>query len=84
MLRRELGNLLMLGLAAAVFSLSTLWIIAAAQDYGKVLAALPFAGSALLMAGIAWKIRPIPGTLAHYRRRHRPLAGPRPGADLPQ
>jgi len=24
------------------------------------------------------------GTLAHYRARHRPLAGPAPGARLPQ
>jgi hypothetical protein len=33
----------------------------------------------------AWLVRlSRPGTLAYYRARHRPLAGPAPGARLPQ
>ena len=34
---------------------------------------------------VAWIVRWFGrGTLAHYRARHRPLAGPAPGARLPQ
>jgi hypothetical protein len=84
MQRRDVSLVLILGAAAAVLGLGTLWMLAAGQERIGVAAILPFAVSALLMAGVAWKVRPSPGTLAHYLRRHEPLAGPRPGAELPQ
>jgi hypothetical protein len=84
MTRRDLNTAFSLALSAAVLAISTLWLIGTPHQHVNTLAALPFAASALLMAGIAWKARPAPGSLAHYRRRHRPLAGPRPGAGLPE
>jgi len=39
----------------------------------------------LCALAVAWVVRVSGrGTLAHYRARHRPLAGPPPGARLPQ
>ena len=70
--------------AAAIFAVSTLWVIAGRGGHLSAWAVIPFFWSAVLLAGVAHALRQLPGTLTGYRRHHRPLAGPREGAQLPQ
>jgi 4-amino-4-deoxy-L-arabinose transferase-like glycosyltransferase len=81
MRQRVMAVLWLIG-AAAALTLSTLWAIAASNGKVSAWALVAFVWSAALLAGLAHHLTQ-PDQLDRYRSRRKPLAGPRPGAELP-
>jgi peptidoglycan/LPS O-acetylase OafA/YrhL len=81
--RNRLMSLVGLCAAGVAFILGSVWIIAGAGPAPGPWAVLPLAGSAALLACTAIAIGARRNDLRRYRVQHKPLAGPRPGAQLP-
>lgn len=81
--RRTSNALLWLFAAAGLFGLVTLWIIAQGHGLGSVWPLLPVLCGALLLGAVAHVLKHYQSALTRYRLQHKPLAGPRPGAALP-
>lgn len=82
-MRGKLPLLVLWGAAAAAALAVSVLAVAAAQD-GKlgVWALVAFAWSAALLAGFGHHLTQ-QDPISRYRQQHKPLAGPRPGAELP-
>ena len=81
-LRQRLAALLWLLAAAGGFALSTLWVIASPGGQLGAWALVPFAWTAATLAVVAHNLNQY-ATRRRYFAQPRPLAGPRPGAELP-
>jgi hypothetical protein len=68
--------------AAAAFAVSALGVIAAQDGKLSVWALVAFAWSAAMLAGLGHHLSQHDAA-TRYRQHHKPLAGPRPGAELP-
>ena len=81
--RRTLNSLLWLFAAAGLFGLGTLWVLAQGHGLASVWPLLPVLCGVLLLAAVAHGLKHYQRALTRYRLQHKPLAGPRPGAALP-
>jgi hypothetical protein len=80
------------GLAAVLWTVAGAGTIAAGMAWGfgvqngKMSAVAPVAifWSAALVAVVVHHLSQSAGALTRYRLHHKPLAGPRPGAELPE
>ncbi|HWB44470.1 MAG TPA: hypothetical protein VG900_03450 [Hyphomicrobiaceae bacterium] len=81
--RRVLTALLWFFAAAGLFMLGTLWAIGFGQGLQKVWPFIPVLLGAVMLAAVAHYLTLQQDPLRTYRQRHKPLAGPKPGAALP-
>lgn len=81
--RDKLKTLAWLLAAAGLAAASAQWILSAHTVAGGRLALAPFALSAALLATLILARGQRRNSRTRYRARHKPLAGPRPGAELP-
>jgi hypothetical protein len=81
-LRQRLAALLWLLAAAGGFALSTLWVIASPSGQMSAWALVPLVWTAALLALVAHNLNQY-AMRRRYFSQQRPMAGPRPGAELP-
>ena len=84
MLMHRISAALLWTLAAVVaFAVCAVWIADAQRGVVSAWVILPFFWSAAVLAVVGHHLAQWLGPLARYLARHRPLAGPRAGAELP-
>ena len=80
---RILAVLLWVLAAIAAFAISAVWIIDAQSGMVSAWVILPFFWSAAVLSILGHYLAQWRPPIARYLARHRPLAGPRAGAELP-
>jgi peptidoglycan/LPS O-acetylase OafA/YrhL len=80
--RSRSSYLLALAAAGGAFAVCTIWLISTRGAPGPLLV-LPFVLSGLALITLAHLVAHRHDVRTRYHLRHRPLAGPRPGARLP-
>ena len=84
MLMHKISALLLWTFAAAVaFAVCAVWFADAQRGSVSAWVILPFFWSAAVLAAVGHYLAQWWAPLARYLARHRPLAGPRTGAELP-
>ena len=81
--RRVLTAVLWFFAAAGLFMLGTLWAIGLGHGLRAVWPLVPVLFGAVLLAAVAHYLTYQQDPLRTYRQRHKRLAGPKPGAALP-
>jgi hypothetical protein len=82
--RKKAALILFLMIASAAFVVSAVWLVAYRADAASALTLVPFGLSAALLAVLARMAAQQDDQVSRYQTRHKPLAGPRPGARLPR
>ena len=67
-----------------VFAVCAYWIVDAQSGKISAWVILPFFWGAALMAVVAHYVAQWRDPISRYLASHKPLAGPRPGAELPE
>lgn len=83
LMHRILAVLLWVLAAIAAFAISAVWIIDAQSGMVSAWVILPFFWSAAVLSILGHYLAQWRPPIARYLARHRPLAGPRAGAELP-
>jgi hypothetical protein len=83
LLQRILGAALWLAAGAAVLIVYVVWLVDAESGKVSAWAMLPFFWGAALVAALAHYLSQLRDPVSRYMARRKPLAGPRPGAELP-
>lgn len=83
LVQRLLAALLQILAVVVAFAVCALWIADAQSGTVSAWAILPFFWSAAALAVLGHYLARWRAPVTHYLARHKPLAGPREGAELP-
>lgn len=83
-MHRGFAALLWLLAAAAAFAISAVWVVDAQSGKMSAWALVPIFWGAALVAVLVHYLSLGGDALTRYLHHHKPLSGPRPGAELPE
>jgi hypothetical protein len=83
LLQRILNAALWLGAVAAGLVICAVWLVDTQSGKISAWAILPFFWGAAAFAVLVHYLGQLRDPIGRYLSRHKPLAGPRPGAELP-
>jgi hypothetical protein len=83
LLHKFLAALLWPVAVCAIIAVMGLWLVDTQSGKISAWAIVPFFWGAALLAGVVHYVGQLRDPIGRYLARHKPLAGPRPGAELP-